>query len=91
MKLNQEQLKEIYGGDISGTLLSSMVKGITILLELGRSLGSSIRRMVEHNICFYEWLLKMTNFLYFLLKIGDKHVIIALAKEGREMSWKELL
>ena len=32
MKLNQEQLKEIYGGDISGTLLSSMVKGITILL-----------------------------------------------------------
>ena len=34
---------------------------------------------------------KMTNFLYFLLKIGDKHVIIALAKEGREMSWKELL
>lgn len=54
MKLNQEQLKEIYGGDINGTLLSSMVKGITILLELGRSLGSSIRRMVDHNICFYE-------------------------------------
>ena len=54
MKLNQEQLKEIYGGDISGTLLSSMVKGITILLELGRSLGSSIRRMVDHNISFYE-------------------------------------
>jgi hypothetical protein len=54
MKLSQKELKSIYGGDISGSMLSSMVKGITILLELGRSLGSSLRRLIDGNICTYK-------------------------------------
>lgn len=54
MRLSKEELKQIHGGDISGSLVSSMVRGITILLELGRSLGSSIRRVIDGNICFYE-------------------------------------
>ena len=51
---NKEELKRIYGGDISGSMLSSMVRGITILLELGRSLGSSLRRVMDGNMCSYK-------------------------------------
>ncbi len=54
MKLSKEELKRIYGGDISGSMLSSMVRGITILLELGRSLGSSLRRVMDGNMCSYK-------------------------------------
>ena len=54
MKLSKEELKSIYGGDISGSMLSSMVRGITILLELGRSLGSSLRRVLDGNMCSYK-------------------------------------
>ena len=51
MRLESQTLKEIHGGEISGSLISSVVKGITILLELGRSLGSSIRRLIDKDIC----------------------------------------
>lgn len=54
MRLESQVLKEIHGGEISGSLISSVVKGITILLELGRSLGSSIRRLIDKDICYYE-------------------------------------
>ncbi len=54
MRLESQTLKEIHGGEISGSLISSVVKGITILLELGRSLGSSIRRLIDKDICYYE-------------------------------------
>ena len=43
-KLETEELKQVYGGEIH----------ITILLELGRSLGSSLRRLIDGNICTYK-------------------------------------
>lgn len=50
-KLNNEQLLIIMGGSISGTLINSFVRGINVFLDLGRSLGNAIRRIVYHQIC----------------------------------------
>lgn len=49
--LNKSELLEINGGAISGTFISSIVKGINSLLDLGRSLGTAIRRVIGKNIC----------------------------------------
>ena len=34
-----------------GTLISSITKGVTFIFELGKSLGSAVRRIVGKNIC----------------------------------------
>ncbi|MDD2181049.1 MAG: hypothetical protein PHW32_01635 [Bacilli bacterium] len=50
--LNKQELLKIEGGiKISGTLISSLVRGINTLLELGRSLGTAIRRSIGNNLC----------------------------------------
>ncbi len=47
----EEQLK-IYGGlDISYSLLNTLIKFTTTSLELGRTLGTLIRRAIEKNKC----------------------------------------
>lgn len=54
MKLQDEQLKTIIGGAaVSGTLINAFCKGIEIILEVGRSFGSAIRRLGDHNTCSY--------------------------------------
>ncbi|MGI6329831.1 MAG: hypothetical protein ACOXZR_03145 [Bacilli bacterium] len=51
-ELQKEELLMINGGlTISGSLVSSLVKGISVFLELGRSLGTAIRRVVTNNLC----------------------------------------
>ncbi|MDD3341102.1 MAG: hypothetical protein PHN72_02750 [Bacilli bacterium] len=49
--LNKEELLEIKGGAITGTYINAVVKGIEALLEVGRSLGTAVRRWVEGSIC----------------------------------------
>jgi hypothetical protein len=50
--LKNNELLKIEGGlTISGSLISSLVRGINIVLELGRSLGTAIRRVVDGSIC----------------------------------------
>lgn len=52
MLLNKNELIKINGGgSISGTVINALVRGINSLLELGRSLGSAIRRAQSGNIC----------------------------------------
>ena len=51
MEIKNKELLTIIGGGISGTLLNSIVRGINSLLDLGRSLGSAIRRLGTNNIC----------------------------------------
>ncbi len=51
-KLNKEELLEIKGGlDLTGALISSIIKGINTFLDLGRSLGSSLRRSLTGKTC----------------------------------------
>jgi len=49
--LNKEELLNINGGSISGTLISSLTRGINSLLDMGRSLGTAIRRIGSGNVC----------------------------------------
>ena len=51
-EINEKECENIEGGlSISGTLINSFTAGIKILLELGRSLGSSIRRFNDGKYC----------------------------------------
>lgn len=45
-ELNNEELKTINGGgfDISGSILNAITNGMKTILEIGRSLGTAIRR-----------------------------------------------
>ncbi len=48
---DKEELKEINGGSISGTLISAFTSGIKTIFDIGRSLGTSIRRIVSNKLC----------------------------------------
>lgn len=52
-ELKKEELMEIKGGTsfLSGSFISSLVRAGNILLEIGRSLGTSVRRIFNGNIC----------------------------------------
>lgn len=49
--LNKDELLNINGGGISGTLISALTRGVNTLLDMGRSLGNAIRRIGSNNIC----------------------------------------
>ena len=50
MKLGNKELKNIKGGKtFSATLLNAIVRGITSFMDIGRYLGSSIRRATSPN------------------------------------------
>ena len=51
-ELSVKEKKEIYAGaGITATLINSVMKGINIFTDLGRYFGSSIRRIIENNLC----------------------------------------
>lgn len=50
-ELTKEQLKLVIGGAVNGTLINAFVRGINSFLDLGRSLGTAIRRIVAGKIC----------------------------------------
>jgi len=49
--LNKEELLNIEGGSISGTLISAITRGINTVLDMGRALGNAIRRIGSNNVC----------------------------------------
>ncbi len=51
MELTNNELKKIVGGNITGTLLNSIIKGMTTIIDLGRSLGTAIRRIKSNSFC----------------------------------------
>lgn len=51
-EIKKEQLKKIEGGfDLNGTMLNYMVKGVEAIFDIGRSIGTAIRRTISGNIC----------------------------------------
>ena len=51
-ELKKEELLNISGGaGISASWLNAVSRAVTTLLDLGRSLGTSIRRSVSGKIC----------------------------------------
>ncbi|MDD2377960.1 MAG: hypothetical protein PHD10_04000 [Bacilli bacterium] len=52
MILTKNELLLIEGGfSISGSLINSFVRGINAFLDLGRSVGTAIRRIRGNNLC----------------------------------------
>lgn len=51
MRLNDRELKTIIGGSITATFINAIVKGFELIIEIGRSLGSSIRRVASGKSC----------------------------------------
>lgn len=50
--LNKNELLDIQGGfNLNGTIINSLVRGINAVLELGRSLGTAIRRIANNSPC----------------------------------------
>lgn len=49
--MTKEDLKIIIGGGVSASFLTSIVRTITTILDLGRSVGSAIRRIQSGTIC----------------------------------------
>jgi bacteriocin-like protein len=51
-ELTKKELIQVNGGlSISGSLINSIAKGLTVFLDLGRSLGTAIRRIGTSSIC----------------------------------------
>ncbi len=50
--LEKDELLQIVGGvSITGTLINALSRGITTLMDLGRSLGSALRRAIGGTMC----------------------------------------
>lgn len=49
--LSNNELLNVSGGNISGTLISALTRGVNTLLDMGRSLGNAIRRIGSGNVC----------------------------------------
>jgi bacteriocin-like protein len=49
--LNNNELKKINGGSLSGTLINAIVRGVSFIFDLGRALGSAILRLNRKKIC----------------------------------------
>lgn len=51
-KLKRNELRKIEGGfSITGSIVNAFVEGIKTILDVGRSLGSSLRRLKEDKLC----------------------------------------
>lgn len=51
MILEKKELIEIEGGAISAALLNGIIKGFEGLFNLGKSLGTSLRRLMSGRTC----------------------------------------
>lgn len=51
-ELNKIELNEIIGGSVlTAALINAIVRGAEYIMDLGRRLGSSIRRMIIRDYC----------------------------------------
>ena len=49
--LKEDELKQIMGGSITASWISALARGINSIMDLGRSLGSAIRRIQTGKLC----------------------------------------
>lgn len=50
-ELNNNELMNVEGGALNASILNAFARTVSIFLELGRSLGSAIRRAVTKTTC----------------------------------------
>lgn len=51
--IKEDTARNIIGGSnyVSGTVINALVNVIKLLMDAGQTVGSSIRRVVDHNVC----------------------------------------
>ncbi len=49
--LNNEQLVLTIGGAFTATMFGYILKGINMVIDFGRSIGSSLRRLFSGKLC----------------------------------------
>lgn len=73
-KIKAQELLTIKGGiNLTGTLLNYLTKGFNAILEAGRALGSSIRRIGSGSICKFWY--KKEDFSSFFKFSANKGVV----------------
>lgn len=51
-KLSKKEEMALYGGGgITASIINALTKGVSLIADLGRYLGSSIRRIFTNNMC----------------------------------------
>lgn len=51
MIISENECKKIKAGSITGTLISAVTKVVSSIFDIGRALGSSIRRLTSKSSC----------------------------------------
>lgn len=51
MKLNEQDLDKIIGGSVTASMLNAASRAVSTILELGRTIGSAIRRLYSRSYC----------------------------------------
>lgn len=52
IELKKEEMLNVFGGaGVSASMLNALSRAVTTLLDLGRSLGTAIRRSFSGKIC----------------------------------------
>ena len=55
MKLTVKEMKVIKGGaGISSSIINALVRGVNSIMDVGRYLGSGIRRLIEKETCIMK-------------------------------------
>lgn len=50
-EIKKEELTQINGGGFSASLINAIARAGSLILELGRSVGSAIRRYATNKLC----------------------------------------
>lgn len=50
-QLTDNELYDIRGGSISGSLINAFARAINVILDVSRALGNAIRRIQNNGIC----------------------------------------
>lgn len=49
--IEKNQLIDIKGGAISAAYITALIRGLTIIIDLGKSLGTALRRIQLGKLC----------------------------------------
>ena len=52
-KLNRKEMLNVSGGalNITTTFLTALIRGVNSFMDVGRSLGTAIRRVTSNKVC----------------------------------------
>ena len=71
MQLSDIELNNYVGGTFNATLVNAVIRGFTFILDLGKTIGTAIRRGISGNVCGF-WKRETSFFNIFYIKMSNK-------------------